>query len=365
MINFSLHNLITFSMIGEGSLANYLRYQYENFIRVDENQDNYKTDFKVFVHPSKHLLAKTTLNANNGSYSIDKDSHYFIWANSNDSVYLDGQKSLLQQTELSFDSGFNKMKANLIIECLLRLKMIRNDIVLVHAAAVKTGNHGFLIPAWKGMGKTAACLKLIESGCDFMGDDRVWLSKSGAILAYPRYVVIKSSNAAFFPEFISNWVKLKIAVYKFLSRVSIIRYMRVFKLFKRLVIQPTYFKITELYPNVSITDNTRLTHVVYIEKSSLVSNVVVNKTSPEILAASTSQISNVEWNYPLLEIAAAHDVLFPDAPSWNSELESLMSSEKTVIHQAFLGAKSSAHTLFPVNYNSVNWKDFQHQVSQL
>jgi len=362
--SFSLHGNVQFLLQGKGLLYDYMLYQYQYFQQGRQVGDLESTRVVVNCSLSKKVHGDTVLNNGGESYAANFEKDIFIWQVGNDQASLDGMLPLGEQNLINFSSGFNKMKANLFCELLWRIRFSSERVVLVHAAAVTNGDKTILMSGWKGMGKTAACLKLLEFGCDFMGDDRVWLSASGKILAFPRYVVIKSSNAMFFPEVLSFWARVKTCILGWLSNISMISQKGLFNKLKQKFFPPIYFKVEELYPNTTVVNTANLTHVLSIEKNS-VAEMVIQKKEAEALADSIFHVGNVEWNYPLLNITAAHDVLFPNGPSWTRELESLMEKEKVVIRQAISNAKTTSTVFIPTDEKYVSWVDFNSKVFEL
>jgi len=59
---------------------------------------------------------------------------------------------------------------------------------LLHAASADNHGQGLVIAAQSGCGKTSTVLKLIRSGCGFLGDDLVWISEDGVLIRYPRLI---------------------------------------------------------------------------------------------------------------------------------------------------------------------------------
>jgi hypothetical protein len=361
---FCLHDTVVFSIEGSGPLLDYVKYQYSYFQERDaENNLAYEPILLKFVDIG-HVASELFLKSGNESYVKSKEK--FIWRVGNSKLALDGNRKLVEQTELLFDQQFNKMKANLICELLWRLRFVSERIILVHAACVANGNQAMLLPAWKGTGKTAVCLKLIEAGYNFLGDDKVWLSITGEIFAYPRYVVIKGSNALHFPEFTNAATKAKSYLQALLKKSGLLNRVRLFRyLAKKLFTIPVrYHYIEDLYPGAKTVKQAQLTNIVYLAKGGRTQHVTITDFSPEVAASHIYQISNVEWNYSLLSFASAHDILFPDGPKWTAEILNLMAQEENLLDEVLKKRKCFA-AVIPLQNHHIKWDDFVSKIEQL
>lgn len=348
-----LHHKLYFSIEGDGPLFDYLTYQHQYFLV--NRPDACPSSFLLKVVNSLEKKSDAKLKNGNESFSVDSKGQTFSWTVGNSQVSLDGAQSLIEQFCLSFESGFNRMKANLLCELIWRLKLVEHDTTLVHAACVSRNDKTILLPAWKSMGKTAVCLKLVEAGYGFMADDRIWLSATGEVFAYPRYVVIKDSNLAFFPDFTTAFRKVKQHFLLFVEKTHLIRRASLLQRLKRMLIPAKYFYIDELYPDSEIVKTSVLTDVIGVMKLDKVQEPILHSDKSDALAAASWLTGNVEWNYPLLTLAAAHDLLCPDGPSWMSEIQQLMKRERQIIEGAFARAKCSKLCL-PVRDELVDWQ---------
>jgi len=361
---FSLHGKVKFSLDGEGSLYDYMSYQYNYFaLRNQEISEGIDSVLLRFTQ-NNYLGEDLILKNGNESYSVDNQDERFIWAVGNKKMTLDGRQSLAEQCIVTFDPDFNKMQANLICDLLWRMRFISHRIVLVHAACISKGGKAILMPAWKGMGKTVACLKLVKSGYDFLADDRCWLSATNEVFAYPRYVVIKDTNAHFFPEVTSFVTKMKYSIYHFSSKVKFIKRLRVFQKLKHIFIPAKYFYINDLYQDAETVSTAKLTNVLSISKRQHLREIRMEQAEQKQIAMAIYNIGNVEWNNPLLSIAAAHDLLFPNGPNWTDEILSLMAKEKIIIHTAIRDVSCQVLTS-PSDEKLANWDDLPSKIVDL
>jgi hypothetical protein len=351
--NFCLHDVVDFSIEGSGPLYDYLSYQYQYF----RNEEIVVKDPVILkFNSSNDVVPGIILKNGKERFAIDKSKRRFLWMVGDSKLTLDGTLPLSAQTEIIFDKNFNKMSANQVIELLWRLKFSSREIALVHAACIARAGQAILLSAWKGMRKTAACLKMVKEGYDFLADDRVWISAAGEVLAYPRYVVLKDSNAPFFPEFIPSSAKIKLWLMKKFNNLQAINRSGIFfRCISRFLKVPAkYYYIAELYPDAKTIQHDTLGKVVFLSQQNDLTRICIDSVHEEAVASKTYDIGNVEWNYSLLTLASAHDVLFEKGPKWVDEILELMKKDKWIISQAFTGKKCFIATL-PADDRLIDW----------
>jgi hypothetical protein len=69
---------------------------------------------------------------------------------------------------------------------------------VLHAAALRRGQHRVLLIGRKGAGKTTLALRLVQTGYEFEGDEHVFIEPDG-ITARPRACRVKSTSVDFLP----------------------------------------------------------------------------------------------------------------------------------------------------------------------
>lgn len=362
---FSIHGLANFSIHGSGSLYDYLKFEYQDFINGPEALHKALPGVHLSIQDGFPLTLETELKNGNERYGVDVNHQYFVWSVAGKRVILDGRRSLSEQSTLTISTSFNKMKANLIFEGWLRLQLIQAGFVLVHAAAICKGAQSILVPAWKGMGKTSVCLKLVESGYHFMSDDRVFLSGQGALLSLPRYVVIKHSNAMFFQQFLSLKARIGLCLFRLQDLCKHAITKKSIGHLARRAFPPRHMRIHSLYPEAVIQTQAMLTHVLCIQKTENIQEAVIEESTASTLASAAMHIGNVEWNHDLLNIAAAHDILFPNDVSWTAEIHALMNQEEQVMQSAFNHAQVVRILRIPSSEQHMQWPQLVRQISAL
>lgn len=75
-----------------------------------------------------------------------------------------------------------------LLEPLMYYIGLLRGFTLLHAASADNHGQGLVIAAQSGCGKTSTVLKLVRSGCGFLGDDLVWISEDGDLIRYPRLI---------------------------------------------------------------------------------------------------------------------------------------------------------------------------------
>ena len=214
--------------------------------------------------------------------------------------------------------------------------MRKKGIYLVHGAGVANDDMGFLLPAWKGVGKTALGLALVERGFSFLGDDRVWVSHTGHIIGNQRYVVIQDSNAKYLPEFTSVIDKIKRQAAHFCKSMPIVSTSRFYKLVCRIIqVRARYYKIHELYPHCDTPPRARLNRVIYMQTSNEAADIALKKMDANNLQQKIANINLYEWNLDFMKLGVAHDILFEGKSLWREEIHRFSLHEKDAFLEIF------------------------------
>lgn len=84
-----------------------------------------------------------------------------------------------------------------VLEPLMYAKLIEQDVILLHAAGVTSGNNAFLFPADGGTGKTSLAIKLLDENFRLLGDDLIFVDvRSLRALPYQRPLHLFGYNLA-------------------------------------------------------------------------------------------------------------------------------------------------------------------------
>src|SRR5690606_920700 len=109
---FSLHNLISFSVSGKGSLADYIKFQFKSF----QSTENRKTNsFKIYA---EEQITNDGSGAplKDGNIEFKRDQNKFIINYKGQAMSCDGTVPLYEQKYFSCEKSFNKMFFNKIID---------------------------------------------------------------------------------------------------------------------------------------------------------------------------------------------------------------------------------------------------------
>ena len=243
---FDVHGFFSFAIFGNGRLYEYLCYQHDFF--VSKKLRNYSFSIEV-VDKMEYKNSKRLLD---GKEEFIRDGSYFIYNFNGASVRFDGSMELKMQKKIEIDEGFSKMKANTIIDMFFRIFNLKNEVYLVHAACIEKENKGVLVPAWKGMGKTNACLEFVKEGFSFLADDKVWVGVDKKVYSYPRYVVIKGDDNFEFIDKLRVREKLRLVFRFILSKLFNLK-RRPISIVVNMLAKPLvkYYRIQELFDQVA------------------------------------------------------------------------------------------------------------------
>lgn len=319
-----INDSLLLNVSGEGDLHDYFCYQY-----CELYTDSNDFEFEIDVDFGNHAIPQfeRTLAFDGGF--ISRAGAELYWVIGDSYVCLGGSSGLSGVKRIWFSGSFPKMKMNMLLEIVFRLFMSKKGIFLVHGAGVSKNSGGILLPAWKGVGKTALCLSLIEREFSFLADDRLWVDREGWLIANQRYVVIQDSNANYFPQFISIVDRLRRSFLAFFKSRKRLARSRFFKLVNRLLqVKPRYHKINDLYPNCDVTRKAALRSVVYMNKSNIHKDFFIEALEPSSLQLKLANISLYEWNLDIMKVALARDILFDCEPSWRVEIERFSDNER-------------------------------------
>jgi hypothetical protein len=331
--SFSLHDVFRFDLEGGGPLPDYLRMQYAEF-ECDGTID--APELLVRVERAELELPRAMrLSGDDAGYS--RSGMQFVLETAAGRLHLDGSTQLESVDQMTVGPGFPRMVLNCLLELRFRLAMCHSDTVLVHACCLARGSTGLLLPAWKGTGKTSLALTLLDRGYGFLGDDRVWLRRDGELLCYPRYLVINASNAGDFADLLDARTRLAHDFNRALKESARIP-EPVARIARRVVPPPVnYFKVAEIFPDAEVPKRATLRSAFFVVRPGS-KDIGWNERSSLEMATAVGAVGDFEWNADLLSLTAAHDVLFPEGPSWRQEIDELMRTEREVLRDAFESA---------------------------
>ena len=155
MVRYNLHNFIYLTVKGAGPLFKNLELQFSRCAFDASQILDERENLEIEISPI--LLGNLLL----GKLSKDcyhRDRERFIIMRNGAALELDGMQKIMHQRRLRIEGHSDIGLVMLMIEALIRFKVIGHRVVLLHAAAVAKMGQTILLPAWKSSGKTSACL---------------------------------------------------------------------------------------------------------------------------------------------------------------------------------------------------------------
>ena len=226
------------------------------------------------------------------------------------------------------------MHFNTIFDFVLRLHFIKSGYFLLHAACVSLDNNGILITSSKAMGKTELAIKLAGIGYSFLSDDKVWMNENNNILSYPRYIVIKDSNANSFKSYLSKAsllktnIKAKLLLSDENSNLSkLINYI----LRNMLKTKIYHLPVENIVPDCKTIKKTIINSAFILKEGRLGS---IESVSPSYLQKSVISVNNLEWNNYIMNLVSVRDLIVQDDTSWVDIYLKLLSTERSIINKS-------------------------------
>ncbi len=181
MLFFNIHNIFKFSINGE------ILPQLEKFFNKELG---YFKSKKTSVDLEIELIPKIsdpniTFPPN---YGRDKDYFYTRDPLSNKVGIFSNSKVI---AESKIDSGWLLKD---IIEPLMLLCILPKGYTFLHASAVTKNNKSLIFSAFPETGKTNLVVSLLKTGCLFLTDELILVSKDGIAYPYPRPLSIYPYN---------------------------------------------------------------------------------------------------------------------------------------------------------------------------
>lgn len=294
-------------------------------------------------------MDRTDLSVEEGRVILPERLLSYPW---DDATYSFDESSFVFETPsggVAISKGFVKAEPGVSAELLLEqwiMNLMRPQIVargssLVHSSAVSKNGVGYLFPAWAHSGKTNVALSLLANGYDYMSDDWSFVSRTGQILAYPRWLRVFDYNLQCHPflrktlggrrETRSLGRRLAATEFAYtLDRSNLVSKRLRLWLLERYGV---FLKV----PASTAVPGTRTVLQSRLSKACLLATTraerpSVVRVSPEALAAKAVACSRFERIQFLRHGAAL-------AFSGHSELEDLAAAERAVLTEAFAKAQ--------------------------
>ena len=112
-----------------------------------------------------------------------------------------------------------------VLRSILVVSLLRNGLYMVHAAAVKIGDRGVLIPAFGNTGKTTTAWMLASRGAEFLTDEFAILDSDGNCFGFPCSSLLSPSSLKALGIRLRRRQNLSLALSQFKSRVFSSRFV--------------------------------------------------------------------------------------------------------------------------------------------
>jgi hypothetical protein len=330
---FDLYGGISLEIRGKGGSADKLRKTFDHFVSTDADGD---PDPDIVCELSDARPVPETVLG-------DPDSHYG----------RDGDRFVIQKPEgygfVSVDSDwehyliapdiFHYIVAYLI-EFEVRKRLASEGRTLIHASGFQLDGTTYLFPAWRYTGKTSTGLALLQSGANYLSDDRLWVGTDGTALGYPVPVNMMPSNIETYPGASgatqAERRRMKIADFLY-ENVDADRSFvdKVAFLLTRHYLDPDLGRelvsLDTLMPDSRYIEQAEIDNVIMLRTwlDSPDNSVAVEEIPGRDAVTDLMGMNYYEWDRDLREYYTAYDMLFPESDgSRAEELGSLIDAEE-------------------------------------
>jgi hypothetical protein len=330
---FDLYGGVSLEIREEGGSADKLRKTFDHFVSTDADRD-----------PDPDIVCELSNTRPDPETVLgDPDSHYG----------RDGDRFVIQKPEgygfISVDSDwehyliapdiFHYIVAYLI-EFEVRKRLVSEGRTLIHASGFQLDGTTYLFPAWRYTGKTSTGLAFLQSGANYLSDDRLWVGTDGTALGYPVPVNMMPSNIETYPGASgatqAERRRMKIADFLY-ENVDADRSFvdKVAFLLTRHYLDPDLGRelvsLDTLMPDSRYVERAEIDNVVVLRTwlDSPDNSVAVEEISGRDAVTDLMGMNYYEWDRDLREYYTAYDMLFPGKDeSRAEELDSLIDAEE-------------------------------------
>ncbi len=111
-------------------------------------------------------------------------------------------KNLLDNCRVVFNSrAFKLLNISELAKNILQIKLLQNNLALLHASAVTSEKYGIVITAWSGFGKTPLLVKILKNfKLNYVSDELTIVSEDGILYPLPRNFKEEYSKKLKIPE---------------------------------------------------------------------------------------------------------------------------------------------------------------------
>jgi len=168
---------------------------------------------------------------------------------------------------------------NQILEPLMYYKLLKAGVIMLHASAVEREGNVYIFCGVSGSGKTSLAFRLSNDGYSFLGDDAIFISRTGEVFSYAKRVhyfsYLKKKN-----PFLRTSVGLDI-----LARSRETARMVMAGLFGERFYLSTRLHLKQLIPHVSLSEGGKIKKIFLIgfEGADSIQDIVASSDSRSFL----------------------------------------------------------------------------------
>ena len=232
---------------------------------------------------------------------------------------------------------------------LLWLKLLENDLTLIHGAGLAFSGKAVIFPAFPNVGKTSLAISLIKNGSNdwkLLGDDYLILSKKGVVYSYLRPFAIYSYHIPLLREYFS---KARAKALR-LMLASLLRRKLPRSVFKRFahigITEPLWLEVDKILPEKKTLKKASLFRIYMLSKST--------SSLMEIKRASKETAALRMFNVLLYDLVTPYSHIFYVLSALGLiDLFTLLEKHKSIIDHA-LSHADVFHIFIPsVNLNFI------------
>ena len=185
MMQYNFYNKLILE-IDANNHKGYIKYFNNEYLRITSNNSRVtKSTPNISVKIVKNL-PKTTKKDIKKSVCYKKlfTYNYVIKNLNSNNVEIYFQSHFIDKIYMNAIGVFLQAQ---VIEPVMYLKLLKNDILLMHASGVEKDNNAYLFPAYGGTGKTTFSISLLGHGYKLLGDDLLFVDvDNGVVSPYAR-----------------------------------------------------------------------------------------------------------------------------------------------------------------------------------
>lgn len=219
---------------------------------------------------------------------------------------------------MKFSNNIPMYDVYLLIEYLARLKLIEDQIAVIHASGVEIRENGIIFPAWRNTGKTNTMLSLLlkYDNSSYLSDDRVFASQD-EVYGFPVKAHMAQFNYKSFPEIDQKSTvenikhNMKMGIDRFIKESNSSVAVAIRLLTKKFLdVSADKILVDELIPTTGHCQRTGIDAIVFLQRTNS-THVELEKLDSTTAQKRLKAMTDYEWNSGLERLLNIHQYLFP------------------------------------------------------